>query len=219
MIKLLFLLGLIFIISCTHDNSQQGTNSTVEAVQEIETNQIKEGDIIFHTSKSSQSLAIQKVTKSRYSHMGIIFKDGNQFYVYEAIQPVSKTPLQSWINRGEEKHFVIKRLKDTSLSKSKVNEMKVEAHAHFGKAYDLTFEWTDDKMYCSEYVWKIYKEVLDIEIGALQQLKEFDLSIPLVQQKVKERYGDRIPMEEKVISPERMFQSSLLHTVDKPLLD
>lgn len=34
---------------------------------------LQDGDIIFQTSQSSQSQAIQLVTKSKYSHMGIIF--------------------------------------------------------------------------------------------------------------------------------------------------
>lgn len=34
---------------------------------------IKDGDIIFHMSKSSQSRLISKVTGSNYTHMGILF--------------------------------------------------------------------------------------------------------------------------------------------------
>ena len=61
---------------------------------------ILEGDIIFQTSRSSQSLAIQRATKSQYSHMGIIFREGDETLVYEAVQPVRKTPLAAWIKRG-----------------------------------------------------------------------------------------------------------------------
>jgi hypothetical protein len=32
----------------------------------------RNGDIIFHTSRSAQSVAIQLATQSRYSHMGIV---------------------------------------------------------------------------------------------------------------------------------------------------
>ena len=32
------------------------------------------------------------------------------------------------------------------------------------KDYDLYFEWSDDKIYCSELVWKIYKNGADIEL-------------------------------------------------------
>jgi len=55
---------------------------------------LKSGDIIFQTSKSSQSIAIQRATKSKYSHMGIIYKEGKNTYVYEAVQPVKLTPLK-----------------------------------------------------------------------------------------------------------------------------
>ena len=46
--------------------------------------QPQQGDIIFHTSRTSQSLAIQKATGSVYSHMGIILLRDGKPYVYEA---------------------------------------------------------------------------------------------------------------------------------------
>jgi len=82
-----------------------------------------------------------------------------------------------------------------------------------GKNYDIYFEWSDDKIYCSELVWKIYKETLNIEIGDLQELREFDLTSDIVKDKMKERYGEDIPLDEKVISPATMFESEKLVTV------
>src|SRR5262249_29023973 len=73
---------------------------------------LREGDIIFQVSRSSQSLAIQLATKSPYSHMGLIQKDGSHYFVYEAVQPVKRTPLEDWIRRGEGGHYVVKRLKE-----------------------------------------------------------------------------------------------------------
>jgi len=61
---------------------------------------VKDGDIIFQTSRSSQSIAIQRATDSRYSHMGIIFTRGGSPMVYEAVQTVRYTPLAKWIDRG-----------------------------------------------------------------------------------------------------------------------
>ena len=40
------------------------------------------GDIIFHVSKSQQSLGIQKATKSRYSHMGLIVNKNGKAWVF-----------------------------------------------------------------------------------------------------------------------------------------
>ena len=68
-------------------------------------------------------------------------------------------------------------------------------------------------MYCSELVWKIYKRAANVEIGKLETLKDFNLSHKAVKQKLTERYGDNIPMDEPVISPAAMFDSPELITI------
>lgn len=177
--------------------------------------QIRNGDIIFQTSQSSQSKAIQMATNSKYSHMGIIYENDGQHFVYEAVQPVKLTPLTEWINRGENRHYVIKRLAnaDQVLTSSTLTKMKQIGEQFKGKPYDIYFEWSNDKIYCSELVWKIYKQATDIEIGELEKLSDFDLTNDIVKAKMKERYGDSIPMDEKVISPASMFNSDKLITV------
>lgn len=177
--------------------------------------EVQNGDIIFQTSRSSQSTAIQLATKSKYSHMGIIYKTGGQYYVYEAVQPVKLTRLNEWIKRGENSHYVVKRLKDSKeiLTIENIERMKDLGEKFKGKSYDIYFEWSDDKIYCSELVWKIYKGTLNIEIGDLQELREFDLTSDIVKSKMKERYGDNIPLDEKVISPATIFESDKLVTV------
>lgn len=178
---------------------------------------LQNGDIIFQTSKSSQSKAIQLATQSKYSHMGIIYENDGKYFVYEAVHPVKLTPLAEWINRGKNGHYVIKRLfnADQVLTGSTLLKMKQFGEQFKGKPYDIYFEWSDDKIYCSELVWKIYKQAVDIEIGQLEQLADFDLSNAIVKAKMKERYGDNIPMDEKVISPAAMFNSEKLITVVK----
>jgi hypothetical protein len=176
---------------------------------------LKEGDLIFQTSLSSQSKAIQLATKSKYSHCGIVFKEGDSFYVFEAVQPVKRTPLAEWIARGENDKFIVKRLKNAeqTLTPEVLQKMKEIGKGFYGKRYDLAFEWTDEKIYCSELIWKIYKRSTGIEIGKLEKLGDFDLSSDQVKRKIKERYGNNIPMEELVISPASIFDSELLVTV------
>ncbi|MDR3157978.1 MAG: YiiX family permuted papain-like enzyme [Zoogloeaceae bacterium] len=174
--------------------------------------EIMEGDIIFQTSLSSQSRAIQLATKSRYSHMGIIFRENGEFHVFEAARTVRMTPLDEWIKRGKDEKYVIKRLRNANdiLTAQTLTKLKKESKKFAGKSYDLTFGWSDEKIYCSELVWKIYKRGANIEIGKLQQLGDFDLSSAIVKAKLKERYGDNIPLNETVISPASMFESELL---------
>lgn len=68
-------------------------------------------------------------------------------------------------------------------------------------------------MYCSELIWKIYKNGLGIEIGRLEKLGDFDLSHELVHQTIYERFGENIPIDETVISPANIFNSENLYTV------
>ena len=205
---LLFMKPLLFAEGIKPNSSYQVNSSTNKT--------IKNGDIIFQTSKSSQSKAIQLATKSKYSHMGIIYKIDNEFFVFEAVQPVKLTPLKTWIKRGENSYYVIKRLKnaDEILTKDALSKLKKIGESFRGKPYDIYFEWSDEKIYCSELVWKMYKEAINIEIGKLQNLSEFDLENKIVRNKLSERYGNDIPLMEKVISPGSMFNSNLLYTVE-----
>jgi hypothetical protein len=172
------------------------------------------GDIIFQTSRSAQSKAIQLATKSKYSHMGIIYESHGEFYVYEAVQPVKMTRLREWIKRGEQGKYVVKRLRDQSLlSPENLERMKTSGERFKGKNYDLYFEWSDESIYCSELVWKIYKESLGIEIGKPANLRDFDLENETVRMLMRKRYGERIPLDQIVISPAAMFDSDQLITV------
>lgn len=172
------------------------------------------GDVIFQISQSSQSLAIQAATKSKYSHVGmIVLRDGKP-YVFEAVQPVKYTKLQDWINRGKNKHYVVKRLK-AGMTAEAASTLVTQSKAYEGKNYDLVFGWSDDKIYCSELVWKLYKSAADIELAPLSKLGSFDLTHPAVKAKLKERYGNNIPLDEKVVPPSALFDSDLLVTVDE----
>ena len=178
---------------------------------------LKNGDLIFQTSLSNQSKAIQLATHSEYSHCGLVFKEGKQWFVFEAVQPVKRTPLDKWIKRGKGGHFVAKRLKnaDQVLTPEAIASMKQIGKQFMGKNYDLTFEWSDDRIYCSELIWKIYQRATGIEIGRLEQLRNFDLSSSTVQRIMRQRYGNNIPLDEQVISPASVFNSELLETVLK----
>ncbi len=198
-----------------YDPKHQLDNAKTEVKQLADNDEIKNGDLIFQTSLSGQSKAIQLATKSKYSHCGLIYKDGNQYYVLEAVQPIKRTPLDKWMARGQDGKYVIKRLKnaDQVLTPSTLTKMKQVGDQFNGKNYDLTFEWSDDKIYCSELIWKVYQRATGLEIGKLEKLRDFDLTNEAVKKIMKERYGDKIPMDEIVISPVAIFDSELLMTV------
>ena len=224
------LLGLFIGLYANQKMGAIAENETVEnetiknkKIQNVETQNeetqsegLRNGDLIFQTSLSGQSKAIQLATKSKYSHCGIIYKEGEDFYVFEAVQPVKRTPLKAWIGRGQGGKYVVKRLKNAAevLTPAALKKMKAVGEQFAAKNYDLVFEWSDEKIYCSELIWKIYKRATGLEIGRLQKLGDFDLSHAVVRQKMKARYGDNIPLAELVISPAAIFESELLVTVE-----
>lgn len=172
------------------------------------------GDIIFQTSPSSQSKAIQLATHSDYSHTGMVVIRNQKPFVFEAVGPVIYTPLQKWINRGEGGKYIVRRLRG-GLSTQQQQKLAQATKSYLGKPYDLTFSWSDTRQYCSEVVWKVYDRALGIQPGKLQKLSEFDFSSSVVRNKLEERYGKNLPLNETVISPQALFEASQMETVAK----
>jgi hypothetical protein len=171
----------------------------------------KNGDIIFIQSTSGQGKAIQLATKSKFTHVGIIFIENGQAMVYHAVEPVSKNTMEEFLAMSNDGQYQIRSLKDQSvLTKEVVDKMHSEARADLGKHYDIYFNWSDKELYCSEFVWKLYKNAVGLDVGKLRPLKDFDLSHPVVKAKLKQRYGDNIPLNENMISPGDMYDSALL---------
>ncbi|MHC0440500.1 YiiX family permuted papain-like enzyme [Flavobacterium sp. 3-210] len=183
--------------------------------QNTVSDKIQDGDIIFQTSESPQCEAVRIATNSKFSHCGIIYKINGNLFVFEAVQPVKLTRLEDWIQHGKDNKYLIKRLKnaDKVLTPSTLEKMKDYSQQFNGKEYDAYFEWTDTRIYCSELIWKIYKNVAGIELSKLKQLKDFNLADERVQKILKERYGNEIPLEEKVVAPSDLADSDLLKTV------
>lgn len=169
----------------------------------------QEGDLLFQTSRSTQSAAVQAATHSRWSHMGLLFRKHGRWVVLEAVQPVKYTALEAWIRRGAGGHVEARRLKAgvKVLSPRDVEVLRREGERYLGRPYDLTFEWDDRRIYCSELVWKAYDRALGLKLGRLQTLSDFDLSAPAVRRKMAERYPKGVPRGMSVISPQAMYDA------------
>lgn len=175
--------------------------------------ELRDGDIVFQQSKSSQSAAVAAATHSRYTHMGMIrLRDGKPVVV-EAVQPVKETPYAAWVARGVGKHVVVKRFSEP-LTDDSLKRMHAIEDSFLGKAYDLAFAWDDERIYCSELVWKVYDRGAGVQLGTVQKLRDFDLTHAAVRAKLAERYGAAIPLDEDVISPQAIFEDPRLVVID-----
>jgi hypothetical protein len=191
-------------------------NPFVASTKEADnTQKVEDGDVIFQTSESPQCEAVRIATNSKFSHCGIIYNINGKPFVFEAVQSVKLTRLEDWIASGKDKKYRVRRLKNAAeiLTPETLQKMKDYSQQFMGKDYDAYFEWTDRRIYCSELIWKIYKNAANIELSEIKRLKNFNLKDERVQKILKERYGNTIPLEEKVVSPADLADTDILETI------
>ncbi|MBQ2142691.1 MAG: hypothetical protein II204_06015, partial [Alistipes sp.] len=115
---------------------------------------VREGDVIFQTTKTRQSALIQIGTRSRVTHCGIVVMRDGVPYVLETLSTLVLTPLDEFIARGVGGKYWLKR--------SERENIKIEYDHLLGKSYDAAFSFDNDIYYCSELVYTIYKHQLGI---------------------------------------------------------
>lgn len=175
-----------------------------------------DGDIIFQESQSHQSKAIREVTKSRWSHVGILFQEKNAWYVAEAVQPVRMTPLSSFISRGKNRDYRVYRM--PGLTQGQGAELKKYVSRLMGQNYDIYFEWSDNMIYCSELVYKAFFEVTGAEIGTLQKYRDLNLNGPFARELIRRRIEDTgrvLNLDEPIVTPATQLQDSDLVLVEQ----
>ena len=131
------------------------------------TNDFKEGDLIFQVSQSRQSPFIQLATNSPWSHCGVIVEKEGKPYVLEASNVVKLTPLKAWIDRGKMGRYKRRRV----LNKP----VKIKYAKYLGKRYDLAFKFNNDKYYCSELIYDIYKDQFGIQLATPKPIKSYHI--------------------------------------------
>jgi Permuted papain-like amidase enzyme, YaeF/YiiX, C92 family len=148
---------------------------------------LQNGDIVFHTSRSSQSSAILFASRSPYSHMGIIELDAMEnAFVQEATGPVKLTPIDEWIKRGLGGRIMIKRLE--GLLPDQAKKILAAAHKYDGLPYDIFFLPDREHIYCSELVRLAFEDAAKIEVGKIQTVRELNLNGFLAQRLIKRRW-------------------------------
>jgi hypothetical protein len=175
----------------------------------------RSGDLIFQISGSRQAEAVRLATGATYGHVGIIFIIDGKPRVLETDATVRYNTLDEFIRRTTDRRYVIKRLRgaDTRLTDDVIAKLRRMGDGFVGTGYDRIFNWSDNELYCTELVWKLYQRAMGVELGRLQRLGDFNLSHPAVRTILKERYGEAVPLREQVMSPAQLFASTELVTV------
>lgn len=214
-------LSLILGLSTLQLVASAANMKEVQSAAVIES-QLRDGDIIFIKSKSSQSAALREATNSQWTHMGVMVGERGRWFVNEASSTVKLTPVKDFISSSAQNHFIVRRVRPevSEMNASDVRKLKVALSSFFGKSYDRYFEWSNSKIYCSELVFKAYYESLNIQIGSIQKLKELTLNGPAVKKLIQDRIvneGRELNIDEPIVTPVSMLNSGHLKTIQQSL--
>jgi hypothetical protein len=171
----------------------------------------KSGDLIFQAEYAPNGFAIQALSASRYNHVGIVMKRGGKFYVYEGIGKVTRTPLNNYTNRRyTHGKFRVMRLKEDEFNYSNVMN---EISKLYGRKYDFALGWSDDRMYCSELVYKVILRGIKVHLSTPRSVEDrpyMNLLSRVVESNFK---APNINKKEVIVTPGDLANSSKLTTV------
>ncbi|HEY6001440.1 MAG TPA: YiiX/YebB-like N1pC/P60 family cysteine hydrolase [Anaeromyxobacter sp.] len=168
------------------------------------------GDLVFETSTSPQSAAIQWATRSPWSHVGIVEVAADGTFVIEALGKVSRTPWRAWRRRALRGGDLLV-LRPRGLSAEERGRAVARARAFLGKPYDPRFGWGDDRIYCSELVVKAYERGAGISLGKRERLG--DLRLAGVERAAEKRWGGKLPRDLVLVTPASLAGDARLERV------
>ncbi len=183
-------------------------HTAVAAPQALEA-KLRTGDLVFHTSRSQQSVAIQAATDSPLSHVGLVEVTPAGVFVVEAVQPVQRVPFARWKARGVNGRLLV--LRPEQLPEAQREAAVAEAKRHLGKPYDWRFGWGDEAMYCSELARKAYEAGAGVAYGKMEKLGTLD--VRRLRPQLQSRYGGQVPVDLELITPASLAADERLTVV------
>jgi hypothetical protein len=170
----------------------------------------QDGDILFQSLPPSRLVnAIEGVSQSPYSHCGIVTKQNGRWVICEAFRNVELTPLKEFVFRGRNQGFAVYRLK---ADFQKFIPATIEnARKYLGRPYDVQYQMDDARIYCSELIYKGYREASGQQLGKLVRLG--DLNWRPFEEAIKYFEGGPVPLDREMITPKDMAEASQLELV------
>ncbi|MBI5541490.1 MAG: hypothetical protein HY951_15610 [Bacteroidia bacterium] len=134
----------------------------------------KNGDIFFQDISCGPFCdAVNKVTYSckdaDFAHVGVLISDNNKWFVAEAVSKgVILTQVDTFLNRALDKNkkpkVMVGRLKNNN---SVVMPTIASIKPFINKQYDDIFDISNDKYYCSELIYELFKDIKGNRIFSL----------------------------------------------------
>jgi Permuted papain-like amidase enzyme, YaeF/YiiX, C92 family len=143
---------------------------------------------------------IRSVTHSRYSHVGIVLREGDELMVWEALGPVGPTPLVEWVHRGIREELAIYRFS------APITRLADEVRAMRGLPYDGDYQWDDERIYCSELIAKAVNRALGEHAFEPKPIGP----LGVYAERIRKLSGGRLTEATPIVSPLDLTRSPLV---------
>lgn len=145
---------------------------------------LQTGDLIFQTLPSPQTPAIAMATKSLLTHIGVVLHTTEGDRVVDSAGVVREWSLEAFLDRGYGRKTTIYR--HPAMTDEKQKALFETLKPYYGAKYDFLFLFGNAELYCSELIWLAFSAV-GLPIGAVQKLRDLDVSNYFTQAIIKER--------------------------------
>ncbi len=158
----------------------------------------REGDVLFQAlPRSPLAELIEGVTRSPWSHCGLVARRSGEWVVIEAFGTVSETPLATFVARSREGAIAVHR--PAPALAIQVPAILAAARELLGRPYDERFEPGDGAIYCSELVQRAIERATGAVVGRRARLGELDWR-PF-EAALRAQAGGSVPFERELITP------------------
>lgn len=176
--------------------------------------EVRSGDLIFTAVDSYSYQKIAEDTLTWTSHVGILFRENDEWVVYESRIPRSViTPLCDFIDRFPNEMVELKRYHQ-SLKSTTLRTLKTAAQDRLGFFYHTGFNYdNDNRQFCSKFVYDTFQEI-GIQVGQIETLEQLLNRNPEADLDFWTRwYLGSIPWERRTVTPASQIKDLKFITV------
>lgn len=153
---------------------------------ELAKSKARTGDVLF-TQIDSTAIGrfvlghVAEVTSSWTSHAGIVIHENGEILVAESTigkgdtffdRKSRKTPICTFLEHSKENRFTLRR-RPRPLTPVEDGALRIAINKRMGMAYDTGFDLDEQgTSYCSKFVYEIFNEALNTNVGRIQTLRE-----------------------------------------------
>ena len=199
------LLVAVICFGCGGGNLHAKSNIVDLRKKSKELKELKEtlqtGDLIFQYTNTRVARVTEAITKSPITHVGIVIVENKKVRVLEASSKVKYTSLKSFLLKSKN-GWVAVRKPAKELTEKQMESLRLEAKKWIGKPYDSQFSWGDDKIYCTELVYKMYENI-GLKISALEKVSvilEDNEDNVMLNKYIKKVYGSKHKIKKRDIN-------------------